>query len=329
MDWDNHEVREYLEFQEHVVVYVVGYTCFNAEGQEVDSAKGGIRVCKTDNLYGRKEHGGNKTITPLPDPRHARTLQNSRYELYWIWSTHYNNYSWIMLIDARDTIFQRNPFDLVPREKGNNPNGGLLIFFGENVEATRLGKSSHNRDWLNKAYGLDVADALAEKPTICSGSTMGEQVAVEMYLRAMVAEADETKTVKMGADQGFHNRLYYSNKLANAIAIRDIIVQDQGFGIINNLGALRIKPLNQWFNGRLLEVVRPEGSTENDGSDITAMNVRNWDSTLSPVVHQFDRHQELSNWYFKRKRRELHGEWIKQKKQQKGKASEANHGRTK
>ncbi|KAL3922311.1 MAG: hypothetical protein SGILL_002275, partial [Bacillariaceae sp.] len=157
-----------------------------------------------------------------------------------------------------------------------------------------------------------------DKPTICSGSTMGEQVAVEGYLRAMVIESDETKTVKMGADQGFHNRLYYSNKLASAVAIREIIVQDQGFGIINNLGALRIKPLNEWFNGKLLQVVRPEGSKGEGDDDITAMNVRNWDGTLSPVVHQFDRHKELSHWYFKRKRKELHDQWSKQKQSLKG-----------
>ncbi|KAL3916457.1 MAG: hypothetical protein SGILL_005171, partial [Bacillariaceae sp.] len=314
MDWQNDEVRQYLQHDPHVIVYVVDYTCFNAENEAVESAKGGIRVCQCDNLYGRKQEDG--TVAPLKDPRHARTLQNSRYELYWIWSTHYENYSWIMLIDARDTIFQLNPFDLVPRhESASKDKGGLLLFFGENVEATRLGKSKHNRDWLTKAYGPDVANALAEKPTICSGSTMGEQKAIEMYLRAMVVESDETKTVKMGADQGFHNRLYYSSKLANADAIREIIVQDQGFGLINNLGALRIKPLNEWFNGKLLQVVRADSKGEG-GSDVTAMNVRNWDLTLSPVVHQFDRHKELSNWYFKHKKREFLTKWNDYKKSQ-------------
>ena len=88
-----------------------------------------------------------------------------------------------------------------------------------------------------------MVTALEDKPTICSGSTMGEQVAIETYLRAMVNESDETGTKLMGADQGFHNYLYYSNKLANANSIKSITVFDQGFAIINNLGAMRTKEL--------------------------------------------------------------------------------------
>jgi hypothetical protein len=324
MDWNTTDIKEYLESSPNVVVYVVNYECFNAEGMSVDSSKGGIRVCKSHYLYGKRpvqrqsndeNDGTTTTITPLSDPRHARTVQNSRYELYWIWSEYYNPTSWIMLIDARDTIFQRNPFDLVPRRYQDNKDegGGLLLLFGENVEATRLGKSSHNRDWLTKAYGTDVADALADKPTICSGSTMGEQIAIETYLRAMVGESDETKTVKMGADQGFHNYLYYSNKLANAKGIRKILIQDQGYGIINNLGALRTKELNEWGNGKILDVL-PHG--EKNPKNIVAHNVLNWDGTLSPVVHQFDRHTELTKWWFKTKKREYQQRWFDHKKQQ-------------
>jgi hypothetical protein len=75
-----------------------------------------------------------------------------------------------------------------------------------------------------------VAEALREKPTICSGATLGEQVALEAYARAMSAEYDDTRVVLMGADQGFHNFLYYSGKLRYAQAIHDIVVFDQGMG---------------------------------------------------------------------------------------------------
>jgi hypothetical protein len=75
------------------------------------------------------------------------------------------------------------------------------------MEATRIGKSKQNRKWLTNAYGDFVADIMQDKPTICSGSSMGEQVAVETYLRAQVSESDETGTKLMGADQGFHNFL--------------------------------------------------------------------------------------------------------------------------
>merc|ERR1711862_849471 len=122
-----------------------------------------------------------------------------------------------------------------------------------------------------------------------SGSTMGEQSAIETYLRAEVAESDESKTVIFGADQGFHNYLYYSNKLSNAKAISKILVQDQGLGLVNNMGALRDKGLSEWGNGRIVKKT---------DSEIT---VYNWDGTVSPVVHQYDRHRELSSWWHKNK----------------------------
>jgi hypothetical protein len=157
------------------------------------------------------------------------------------------------------------------------------------VDATRIGLSLKNRKWLEHAYGETVVSALENKPTICSGSTMGEMVALEAYLRAMVAEADETGTKLMGADQGFHNYLYYSGKLSKSKNIRSITVFDQGWGIINNLGAMRTKPLDQWGNGKITT------KSEEDGN----LTVWNWDGQISPVVHQFDRHKELSNFVYK------------------------------
>lgn len=119
---------------------------------------------------------------------------------------------------------------------------------------------------------------------------MGEQVAMTEYLKAMVAESDETGTKLMGADQGFHNYLYYSNKLAQAVSINSITVFDQGRGAINNLGAMRTAPLEDWGNGKIL-----------DFQSNTSMTVLNWDGSISPVVHQFDRHQVLSKFVYKHK----------------------------
>ena len=117
---------------------------------------------------------------------------------------------------------------------------------------------------------------------------MGEQVAVEAYLRSMVGESDETGTKLAGADQGFHNYLYYSKKLGNAKSIASITVFDQGWGIINNLGAMRKAPLESWGNGKILEY-----------QSVSNMTILNWDGSISPVVHQFDRHPILSKFVYK------------------------------
>lgn len=268
-DLNDTEIREYLSSDPGVVIYAPDTTCFNAEGEAVPSIKGGSRVCSTHHLFGRRDSHGK--VTPLKDPRPPRTIANTRYEIYWTMLTKYNPQSWVLVVDARDTVFQADPFIHVPRKTDPTGKSGLLYFFGENTDATRIGKSKFNRKWITSAYGETVAEHLKDKPTICSGASMGEQVAMEAYVRAMVNEGDETGTVLTGSDQGFHNRLYYSHKLAGIEKIHDIVVFDQGTGIVNNLGALREKSLESWGNGKILREF---------GEKKKRYEIRNWDGTV-------------------------------------------------
>jgi len=306
-DWEKQQIQNYLRSysesahnEPHLVVYTPKPECFNMERDHVDSSKGGSRTCQFHGLYGTKDKFSG-TISPVQDPRPDRTVANIRYEIYWLMALNYNPHSWLMLVDARDTVFQDNPFRNIPRSDPTNE-GGLLYFFGENRDATRIGLSKQNNKWIRAAYGDVIGDALADKPTICSGATLGEQVALETYLRAMVVEADETGTVLMGSDQGFHNRLYYSAKLTNTPTIKSITVFDQGRGIVNNMGALRTKPLAEWGNGHIVK---------QDGEDYQVLN---WDGYVSPVVHQFDRHKELSQYFFKKKKNEYLEAWQSRQK---------------
>ena len=280
--------------------------------------RGGVlnpfQMCQIHHVYGIRNTiniinnntttvSNNTMFTPVKDPRQGRVVATIRYEWYWMWSLQYNPHSWIMLLDARDSYFQSNPFVDLPRHNNNDNNnnstmtdGGLLYLFGENADATRLGKSRKNMKWIRNGYGEAVLQALKDKPTICSGSTMGEQVAIETYLRAMVNEHDECNIRMAGSDQGFHNYLYYSRKLSNAATIRKIVVWEQGKGIINNLGALRTKPFKDWG------IYDPKEH-----------KVYQWDKkTLSPVVHQWDRDGELHGWMTRVKHNQWKAEWEEQ-----------------
>ena len=130
---------------------------------------------------------------------------------------------------------------------------------------------------------------------------MGHQDAIETYLRAMVAEFDATGCKSKGCDQGFHNYLYYSGKLGddkdeNIIeGISKVIVHEQGKGIINNLGALRDKPLSEW-------------GLYNADKEL----VLNWDGSTSAVAHQYDRDKEV-NAMVKRKKRLFQQQWTDHK----------------
>ena len=132
-------VKEFFTTAEHVVTYVIQLSCFNAENEATTSAKGGMRVCQLHHLYADAQG------KPCQDPREPRTIATTRYELYWLWSLHYKPNVWIMLIDARDSYFQKNPFDTVPRDEDSDKTSGLLHFFGVSLDHSVLLFSDYYR----------------------------------------------------------------------------------------------------------------------------------------------------------------------------------------
>ncbi|KAL7539896.1 hypothetical protein ACHAXR_009692 [Thalassiosira sp. AJA248-18] len=292
-------VKEYLQSKNpetggvNIVAYEVNWTCFKQTGEAANGSNEGINHCKMNNAFG--DSSGN----PISDPRDPRPVATARYEVYWMWSLQYNKESWLMLIDARDVWFQLPPFEeLMTRGEVS----GELHLFGENADVVKIGTSNFNRRWLEMAYGKKTVSPFFEQPVICSGSTIGNQDAIETYLRAMVAEYDATLCKSKGCDQGFHNYLYYSGKLGakdnegNTEGISKVLVHEQGKGIINNLGALRDKPLKEWglYNAEKQLVL-------------------NWDGTTSAVAHQYDRDKEV-NVMVKGKKREFNQQWNASKK---------------
>eukprot|EP00557_Chaetoceros_sp_GSL56_P003295 CAMPEP_0176499958 /NCGR_PEP_ID=MMETSP0200_2-20121128/13240_1 /TAXON_ID=947934 /ORGANISM="Chaetoceros sp., Strain GSL56" /LENGTH=669 /DNA_ID=CAMNT_0017898483 /DNA_START=31 /DNA_END=2037 /DNA_ORIENTATION=- len=261
-------VKEEGEEGLNVVAYTVSWTCYERDGvTEAKGANEGVRKCQLNGMYGDENND------PVDDPFEPRPVATARYELYWAWSLRYDDHSWLMLIDSRDAYFQLNPFAYLERDVNGSgdKSDGVLYFFEENAEASTIGQSTFNSKWLKEAYGQSAVEPFFDKPIICSGSTMGEKVAIESYLRGMVAQFEKTKCKAKGCDQGFHNYLYYSGGLQNVKGIREVKVFEQGTGTINNLGVLRSKPLSE--RGLLDE----------------NMNVLNWDKSISPVAHQWDR----------------------------------------
>jgi hypothetical protein len=294
-------VMEYLTQQPNLVIYHSDMDClaedFKSPAPRKVTKQGSFdifQMCRLHQVYGwiDTDATGSRVVRKAQDPRDGRVVATLRYEWYWIWLQHYRKNSWIMILDARDSYFQTNPFVNLPRQSDPNVAQGHLWFFGENANATRLGKSTKNLNWLRQGYGNQVLNALREKPTICSGSTMGEVVAMEQYLRAEINEKDETEVRMTGSDQGFHNYLYYSHKLANVDAILGLTVWVQGYGVINNLGAMRTRPFVEWgiYN-------------------TTSHEVFNWDGSLAPVVHQWDRDSDLHHYLFRIRFKELEQAW--------------------
>mmetsp|Transcript_18079 Transcript_18079/g.25749 ORF Transcript_18079/g.25749 Transcript_18079/m.25749 type:complete len:444 (-) Transcript_18079:27-1358(-) len=286
----NQDIIEFLsqKFERlNVIVYSISWQCFQRNGDPLEMPDD-YALCKIQSdFYADKT---NQTI--LQDPRIPRPLATARFDLYWAWVLQYNPLSMLMLIDFRDVIFQLHPFINITRSLPGS-NEGVLYFYEEHF-STLIGQSAFNYGWLQGAYGRDEAEKMKEKRIICSGSTIGEQVAVESYLRAMILQFDQTNCIMKGCDQGMHNFLYHNGTLNNSTGIRDVFSVEHGKGNVLNLSVLRKKPLREWglFTGELPVV--------------------NWDQTVAPVVHQYDRDTEL-NQKVHQLRNTLVEEWEKKK----------------
>jgi hypothetical protein len=91
------------------------------------------------------------------------------------------------------------------------------------AEKRLIGACRYNSAWLLHAYGSEVHHDLAIRPILCSGTTLGQAAAVKAYLDLLLCEVKGLRQNKIeivtGLDQGIHNYLYYSNKLAGTCAV--------------------------------------------------------------------------------------------------------------
>ena len=198
----------------NIIVYSISWQCFQRNGDPLEMPDD-YALCKIQSdFYADKT---NHTI--LQDPRIPRPLATARFDLYWAWVFQYNPLSMLMLIDFRDVIFQLHPFINITRSLPGS-NEGVLYFYevifilimlenklfllsifvrliflilhyifairfsllSQEHYSTLIGQSAFNYGWLQGAYGRNEAEKMKQKRILCSGSTIGEQVAVEVRI---------------------------------------------------------------------------------------------------------------------------------------------------
>lgn len=162
----------------------------------------------------------------------------------------------VLLTDVRDVVFQAAPFE--PQPKG-------LEFFNEYADGV-LADHAFNMKYLRGVGGEAIARALADKPCVCVGTVMGPRDAMMRFCRTLlmlVAVPRSEIGGAFGADQAACN-----------IAVHLGLIEGE---IASNYGRVATLGLTQSENLRVTDgrIVNPDGS-------------------VSPVVHQHDRHPILA-----------------------------------
>ena len=164
---------------------------------------------------------------------------------------------YVMLSDVRDVILQGNPFQSMQA-------AGLHT----GLEGVTVASNPSNSTWIKDAYGLEVYGRLADQVSVCSGVSIGTRSDMAAYLEAFCDESSEVMRAKGTAnlpvwDQAFHIKML----------------------LLDHYPHIKI-PVNGFIS--TLGMIEAHRVSINDQREVLV------DGIKPLVVHQYDRHPELS-----------------------------------
>jgi len=204
----------------------------------------------------------------------------------------------ILISDVRDVFFQADPFISAPSGAVNFLDASTnLLLFSEGLnditerQAT-LRNTRVNFRWLVNIYGYKKSKSISNNAVLCSGTTIGTRAGMLFYTRAMLYEAylclarnrkkidgKRGHVCSGGADQGFHNYLFWNNMLNDSIALLN------AEGPVYTIGVFRGKP------------VRSLNFEVDAKGDVISPSQRGVQHVV-PLIHQWDRHADLCKHVF-------------------------------
>jgi hypothetical protein len=160
----------------------------------------------------------------------------------------------VLLTDVRDVLFQADPF-LEPDQQELN------VYL--EAQDVRVGRHGRNHDWITQLYDTQTADSLRDCVVSCAGTTLGTAAGIRRYLICLTKELLRMNKYVIGQDQAAHNLLIYRG------AFDPVHISPNLQGSVATLGLERDIQLR-------------------DGAIVGANDRR------IPILHQYDRHNELS-----------------------------------
>lgn len=162
----------------------------------------------------------------------------------------------VLLSDVRDVVFQADPF---------SPRPSKLETFVE-FEDGVLGDHPFNMKYLRALAGDDLAAAVADRPCLCVGTVIGPRAEVLRFLRLVLMLAAIPRSEIGGA--------FGIDQAACNLAVHQ--------------GLLDAEIVPNYRRVATLGMTPGERLTFRDG------RVINPDGSISPIVHQHDRHAHLA-----------------------------------
>ena len=175
----------------------------------------------------------------------------------------YNQYKYIMLSDIRDVVIQSCPFDQL-REPNRAISGQEDKIFQD---------CPVNTLWMKEAYGDSSPEycEMMNRPIICSGVTIASRKEMMLYLSHMCGESITVMLNKGTSrlnilDQAIHNKIY------------------------------RLDDYNYLYTCNYDGIISTLGYVDSRKIKITAGGMISVNENIPCVIHQYDRHQNLTEF---------------------------------
>jgi hypothetical protein len=190
-------------------------------------------------------------------------LRQMEFELQGVQALRYRHYlEYLAALPGASAVMVTDLRDvLFQSDPFATPISGVEVFLED--PTTTVGSPGFNRRWLADLYGRGWVEDNARQTVSCSGVTIGSREPMVAYLRGMVDELEGRLAPLGPRDQAAHNRLVLSGVVPQLTKVAN------GTGRVLTMGAM-------------------EPSSLIDGV------VRNADGSVPAVLHQYDRHPDLT-----------------------------------
>lgn len=175
---------------------------------------------------------------------------------------HFDDVENILMADTRDIVFQDNPFKYLLAHS--------VEFF---LEPEKFKNCAHNRPWIVGCYNEQRAQEIDDEFIICAGTIMGTMSGMTNFVEVMSKEIERLTASGKGVqyvDQPIVSHLVYGGQ------VDDYGLNHNGHGAVATMHHSKELTFNR--SGVLL----------------------NYDGTVIPVVHQYDRCGAASVIFVKR-----------------------------
>lgn len=139
---------------------------------------------------------------------------------------------YFQLADARDTWYQKDPFDKEILDKSPNKITVSKIGFLSKPDGWKIGEREWGSGVIRKSYGEEILESLKEKPLIGQACVTARSNEFKIYIDAMVREIEtlqKNERINVACDEpvfqkwAFENEsllniLHYQNKLITHVA---------------------------------------------------------------------------------------------------------------